>query len=556
MVDSPDDSLSPTDSPPGTRNSSKARNSSKRRSSVQGQGSPGGRRRSSLKGDDVSPTGSRKSRRSSRASLKDDKRGFGAAFGSSASSGSEEEEPWYRRLKCPTPTPVQVVICILAAIVLGWILVISVFLGYLSGRYKNELVDMTRDRYVLSASQRVGAKVVKVLEAAHGARQAVDYAVQRQLYFDPLDYDALRMALEPAFAAFVPLRAVDVAFDAQNDSLAIRRQIGTGAKKDLLVQSDAHDCFEKLGRYGCLSAPPARGMPWYQLGLELPGGMEADNHSDILTSRIMDFRWADGPGFVPDAIADIVGNGTAVAWAPAQSLIFRSVFPGTSGQLSLIGRAVVQVTGFSADDALLDTKHVGQKGAVYVTDALGTLLATFLPGQQALVLPTVGVTRFRMIWELGGWASHLDEKHFKDAPQSQSFKADVMQVAITKFTGTGNGHFFIVVVGERLPFVDQAMEMICEVSSMVVWSPYPSCSVVLLITLLIRYLNHRRRLRRVAALADRPHSPSSPLSPVELMLADKPTDKSMELLRERTNQLKDASRASIGDKSQLALPNR
>ena len=38
----------------------------------------------------------------------------------------------------------------------------------------------------------------------------------------------------------------------------------------------------------------------------------------------------------------LVASARAVAWAPAHSLIFRSVFPGSRGNLSVIARAVVE----------------------------------------------------------------------------------------------------------------------------------------------------------------------------------------------------------------------
>jgi len=472
------------------------------------------------------------------------------AFESYGTDESEQESRCSKWLsKIPRPTPVQIVLGMIGSVVLSWVLVMTVFLAILSDRYLLTIVDTTRDRYVLSSSQRVGAKVAQVLEGAHGARQAIDYAVQRQLYFEPLDYDALRMALEPAFAAFVSLRAVDIGFDTKNDSLTIRRQIGSGAQKELLVQSDALDCFEKLGRYGCLSAPSAREEQWFKLGLDLPGGMEADNHSDILEEKLTNFRWADGPGFVPHYAADIVANGTAVAWATAQSLIFRSVFPGTSGQLSLIARAVVEVTDFRAKNSLVDTERIGEAGAIFVTDALGTLLACQMPGEQALILPVSGATRFRKIWELGdvGWAESLNEATFANAPNEQSFKVDSVQVAIRKFTGRGNGHFFTVVVGDRIPFVDAAMQLICETSSIVVWAPYPSVAVVLAMAFSVQEFQRRRRLRRVAAAAAADGRPQSP----ELKLEDKPTDKSLEVLRQRTSDIKDISRSppAIGDKA-------
>lgn len=386
-----------------------------------------------------------------------------------------------------------------ACVVLSWVGAVSVLLMIVALRYTGTVVDLARERYIVAAAERVGSQSAEVFEAAYAARQALDYAVQRQLYFEPLDYDSLSLALEPVFAAREPLRAVDVAFDTRNVSMTVRRVVGEGVRKPLLVQSDAADCQEKLGRFGCMDGLPARDMPWYQIGSSLPGGQEVGNTSgsyDAPTS----FEWAPGPGFVPHDDGALTESVRAVAWSPAHSLIFRSVFPGSGGNLSIIARAVVEVTDLRGDGRLDDRANLGQMGAVYICDFAGTLLATLRPGEQALVPRPSGVAQFRLAWELGGWASSLTPEQFEEASMSgsSSFKADGnINVAIIAMRGISNGQFFVVVASERNAYAEASMELICNVAQGIVVSPFPAASLILLPCFALHQINQRRKKRRV-----------------------------------------------------------
>ncbi|CAL1139841.1 unnamed protein product [Cladocopium goreaui] len=273
----------------------------------------------------------------------------------------------------------------------------------------------------------------------------------------------------------------------------------------LLVQSDSEDCFEKLGRFGCLDGAPFREMSWFQIGLKLPGGQEADNS----TGPPMSFQWNEGPGFVPHVEGALVQSARAVAWSPAHSLIFRSVFPGSRGNLSVIARAVVEVTEVASEDRLDDKETLGDLGAVrcprdpgisvppiptakiYVCDASGTLISTLMPGQKALIESPTGVAHFRSMWELSGWAAEVGKQYFEEARQSgtSSFQAGTVHVAIRAVRG--NHHFFVVAASQRNAFADPSMELICSAAQGIVVSPYPAVAIVLVLCFILIQINAR-----------------------------------------------------------------
>lgn len=390
------------------------------------------------------------------------------------------------------PSTAQTIAGAAACILVTWIGSVSVLLMMVALRYNGPVVDLAREGYVLAAAERVGSEAVQVLGAADAARQVVDYAVQRQLYFEPQDYDGVRLALEPVFAARKPLRAVDMTFDTRNVSITLRRVVGAGIDR-LLVQSDSEDCFEKLGRFGCLDGAPFREMSWFQIGLKLPGGQEADNS----TGPPMSFQWNEGPGFVPHVEGALVQSARAVAWSPAHSLIFRSVFPGSRGNLSVIARAVVEVTEVASEDRLDDKETLGDLGAIYVCDASGTLISTLMPGQKALIESPTGAAHFRSMWELSGWAAEVGKQYFEEARQSgtSSFQAGTVHVAIRAVRG--NHHFFVVAASQRNAFADPSMELICSAAQGIVVSPYPAVAIVLVLCFILIQINARRKKRRV-----------------------------------------------------------
>eukprot|EP00933_Yihiella_yeosuensis_P017960 TRINITY_DN14933_c1_g1_i1.p1 TRINITY_DN14933_c1_g1~~TRINITY_DN14933_c1_g1_i1.p1 ORF type:complete len:359 (-),score=62.73 TRINITY_DN14933_c1_g1_i1:74-1150(-) len=300
---------------------------------------------------------------------------------------------------------------------LFWVLGCQVLLLLLAFQFRGVVVDTARERYTIAGAERVGAVAGKVLATAMSAKNALDYAIQRQLYFEPLDYDAIRMALEPAFYAMPTLRAVDIGFNTRNESVSVRRQIAQDENKPLLVQSSGANCNEKLGRYGCLSAKRARDTAWFKLGMALAGGQEVDNTTDPSVTGA--FRWDPEPGFVPAYTGALIENEQQVDWSPAYALISRSVFPGTYGKLSAIARFVVAVEQLGAKQHLVDTERLGKTGSIFICDSAGKVLASVPPGSIArLDGPDVSVN-FRNAWELPTpWAGELSKDQFSSNQKS------------------------------------------------------------------------------------------------------------------------------------------
>lgn len=404
----------------------------------------------------------------------------------------------------------QILLGSIAVVLIVWIVVVSVLLVYLGIRYLGEAVDGSRERYTAITAERVGAQAVKVLDAAHAARLSVEYAIQRRLYFEPLDYETLRMSLEPAFASLPSIRAVDVAFIGRNDSLSIQRKtkretVSGDTSSQLLLQSDAKDCVEKLGRLGCLAALPGRSMEWYRIGMGLPGGQEADNVS-ARAAPLNNFIWAPAPGFVASSEGAIREKGMAVAWSAAHSLIFKSVFPGTSGQLSLIARVIVDVTDLRADKALDDSSRLGQSGVIVLIDRSGTLLATLKPGAQTLVKGPEGIAYFRKIWELAGsWTASVTEERISKAVETGSdiYRDGDWLVTMSQLKGQGNGRFVVVAASEKGPFTDDTLATICGLARAVIISPYPVAALVTVLTYILSSVNERRRLRKIHVIEEK-----------------------------------------------------
>lgn len=400
-----------------------------------------------------------------------------------------------------------------------WGLLASAMLFFFVIQYTGAAVNDVRSRYVAARAQQVASRMAKVLNAALAARDALDYAVQRKLYYDPLDSTAIQLALQPVMSAEPFLRSVDLGFDSRNESLTVHRHLAGGG---LLVQSDEPDCFQKLGPLGCLSAQPARQQLWYRQGLGLPGGAAAEQSSDVTGNLVDSFDWVDSPGFVPGG-ANATGQGAtlvgtdgdrsfgvpgdtgwsgggcpAVAWASAYSLVFRSTFPGTGGALSVIGRVTLEVDQLSAAD-LLQTDRLGRQGAVYICDSSGFVVVAAQPGEQLFAIAPSGRLRFRRVWELShSWAKDLRLEDFL-AQEQQSLLINGFHVTLVPMTARGLRHFRTVVVAEKEPFVDNTLARVCTLAEVWVAMPYPLALLSACGAVLLRKFQRRQRLLAMRA---------------------------------------------------------
>jgi len=426
-------------------------------------------------------------------------------FGREQSMGNADS---YQKFTMSNAGKVKGVVGIIGFGAVSWFLLSSVLLVLFGQQYDGVVVDEDQARYATSAAERAAVNAAAVLGAALATRDAVDYAIKSKLYFEPMDYAGARAAVEPVFAGFPSLRAVDLAFTGREDFITVRRLVSHGeavgafmsmsptiinvrAEAALAMQSSAADC-RKLGERGCLSSANASSQRWHRLASGLWAGEETDGFrkpSDEV------FRWDEQPGFVPQDPSR-AGATYSVAWTAAYSSVFRSAFPGTSGRLSVLGRSVTELSGLRINDQLSD-ENLGANGAIYIVDRAGCLLAAAEAGNQAFIKPNGGVFRFRKLGEVEArWASKL--KAFDGSPQS--FYSEGFYVVVKPLRGRGLANFSAVVAADRAVFVDSRLSPMLNGAKVVAVIPYPVFVLVLVILHFHRSRQRRQNLRRVHVL--------------------------------------------------------
>jgi len=372
--------------------------------------------------------------------------------------------------------------------------------------YNNSAVNFTRERYAAAAAERLCVQAAGLLTSAIAVRDALSYAIERNLYVEPMDYRAIARALEPTFAASRAAWAVDLGFIGRNASVTVRRQLSNVSDAAMIVQSDAPDCRSALGKLGCLSADtvPAKAQHWYTLALALPGGqeLEQDYRVGAITEANSAFTWMDGPSFValdPNVTSPFLAGGSSqnhVPWEAAYSLVFRILFPGSAGTASLVGRILLKLTPLRQPELLSDPR-LGEQGFLFVCDDSGALLAASKPGYQVVREAPTGTVRFRRAWELDfPWASHLQEADFQGG--HRSFDAEGFHVAVAPVRGRGMERFYALVVAEKTAFVDNGFGAMSIVSQVLALLPYPVGYLIYLAYRSYNWYKERRHLKRVS----------------------------------------------------------
>lgn len=402
---------------------------------------------------------------------------------------------------------VQTVIGVGGFVGAAWFFTSSALLVLFGVQYDQIVVYEDQVRYASSAAERAAVNAAAVLSAGVAARDAIDYAVVSKLYFEPFDYAAVRAAVEPVFAGFPSLRSVDLAFDGSENYITVRRllhhneavgsfmsmsrdEINVRQETALVMQSSAPDCTT-LGERGCLSSANATKQRWFRLASGLWGGEEANGFRKAGDEV---FRWDEQPGFVP---RDPSRGGSAanVEWSAAYSLVFRSSFPGSSGKLSVVGRAVTDLAGLRAEEQLVDLE-LGPNGAIFVCDGSGSLLAAAGAGQQALAQKG-GTFRFKKIGEVGaGWAQQLKDYNGKE----QMFLHDSYVVAVQPILGRGLANFSAVVAAQRDMFIDERLTPMLDGAQLVAVIPYPVAFLTIMLLVAWRNRQRGRVMRRVHVL--------------------------------------------------------
>jgi len=458
------------------------------------------------------------------------------------------------------------VIYVFAVLVGVWYVLIVVLLIGNSEAYRGPTVNEDRARYAAITAHRVGAEVASILSSAVMVRDAIEYAVNRKLYFEPLDYTAARQMLEPTFAAATALRSVDLAFTNRTTSVSLRRVLdGTGVDPGplqgmspvkVLLQTDAEDCLEKLGRLGCLRSEPAHEQEWFEQGSQLYGGTENPSAAGNTADKM---RWHKDPLFVPrapdkntaakkaaalaeaealkeegskmwwikgDPFAVPIGymmDRQEVAWDTTYSLIFRSTFPGTRGYMSVVGRISVDLSGMRAMDRLVDAEWLGAAGLILVCDGSGHVIAAAGPGLQAEFNMADGVLRPRLASEVPApWAFKIPEldnasgndgeMFFKGAGNggagSRSLDAEGFYVAVEPLRGRALTDFSVIVAAQRGAFIDGFLDGMAGTSYTLLALPIPGAVFVFTVVQAFEFIKNRKKLSKVA-----PNEQGKPMSP-------------------------------------------
>jgi hypothetical protein len=155
--------------------------------------------------------------------------------------------------------------------------------------------------------------------------------------------------------------------------------------------------------------------------------------------------------------------------------------------LSVFGRSVIELSDLRVVDSLQD-ENLGERGAIYICDRGGRLLAAVEAGTQVSPTPKSGVFRFQYIHELEAvWASEL--RDFDGT--ARNIEVDKFYVVVQPLSGRGLSNFSAVIAAEREPFIDKKLGSTIVAARVVVILPYP---VVMLVSGL--YLAHWDRKRK------------------------------------------------------------
>lgn len=159
----------------------------------------------------------------------------------------------------------------------------------------------------------------------------------------------------------------------------------------------------------------------------------------------------------------------------------------------------MELSRLRADDMLSDLT-LGPRGAIYICDRAGTLLAAAEAGGQTFAQPNGGVFRFRRLDELSAkWASKLEP--FNGQPQSLvGIDNDGIYVAVQPLVGRGLSNFSAVVAADRGTFADEGLSPMIQGAKVVALLPYPVFLITFALLQIYRDRGRRLNLRRVHVL--------------------------------------------------------
>lgn len=373
-----------------------------------------------------------------------------------------------------------------------WALFATALMAFSAYQYYFVVVDQVRDWYVLEGcANRVKVEASAFLAQVFNAHDAVHYSIRTKLYYEPMDYAVIERILAPIFVAATALHTVDIAFSDRPAAILVRRH----GSENILVQSDAEDCW-KVGVMGCsIREVPAKDSGWYMAGAGLhdDAGEISAGHGDT------PFTWF-GPEFVPRESSG--GEGStygSLIWAPSYSLVFSSIFPGTRGKLKAVGKVTLEISGVSS---VLQDKQLGEGSAVYLVDNAGIIIAAIKPGEQIFLESGSARVRFRSIWEVPeSWAADLkDVFGAGPAAEHKAVLGDGTLVIVSPFHGDKMKNFRVVIIARRAPFANSILSAACITSFVAAGLPYLVASAIVIAFVLRERAIQRRGRKRNSAL--------------------------------------------------------
>jgi len=181
------------------------------------------------------------------------------------------------------------------------------------------------------------------------------------------------------------------------------------------------------------------------------------------------FYWAQKPDLVVESSPD--GNGDILS--PAVRLIFKTVFPEhftpDGKNTEVIGRITLKVATLSGDRLVDDA--IGKKGAIYLVDATGAMLAARESGD--LLMVDDGIIRYKNFWEVGpDWGNRI-KSAFTGSSVKEIISDSGGTLAVVEPCDYPLGRFAVIAVTKEWgPFQNAPLIGTSALASIVAPAPY------------------------------------------------------------------------------------
>merc|ERR1712032_1052904 len=139
---------------------------------------------------------------------------------------------------------------------------------------------------------------------------------------------------------------------------------------------------------------------------------------------------------------------------------------------------------------------LGAEGGAFICDIGGALIGAQTRGSLIHLHESTGRAGFRKIWELDkAWAKELSSGNFGTSA-GKELEAEGFHIVIAPLRGRGLGSFFVVVAGERGPFVDNELAGSTVAGQVLVCVPYPAAAVIFIVWYAHKLHTQKQKARR------------------------------------------------------------